>query len=753
MTATPSAATDLLRHVPAGRGHAYRPSLDQRVPVLPVPDESVQVRALVPEAGRDPQLEVVAGGRPQPAVTMTALAPADDTGDAGGDEGHLATAAAAGEHVTGMRPVAATIGPFDADTLVRYRIVADDAVSEWFEVHVAAWRPCPPDAVSWEGPVHQRVIDGSTEALVAGGATHRLRFALRLADDEHVLGLGERFHALDHRGRRIDTQVFEQYKQQGERTYLPAPFALVVGPAGSWGVHVATTRRCWWDVGATTHDRLVVEVDVAAGSPSVQVESWAGTPVEVLDGFTASVGRPAPVPSWVFRPWASGNEWNTQARVEAEMARSRAEGVDVGVLVIEAWADEATFTIWRDAQYEPRPDGGPMSLADFSFPPDGAWPDPVGMVRRLQQQGTKVLLWQIPVLPVDVPDERLGAEQLAHDRRTLVDRDLTVREEDGTPYTNRGWWFPGALLPDFTSPEARRWWTDKRRYLLEEVGVDGFKTDGGEHAWGDELRYADGTRGAETNNRYPNLYAETYHELLTDTGTDGVTFSRAGWTGAGTVPCHWAGDEDSTWDAYRASILAGLSAGMAGVSAWGWDHGGFSGEIPDPELYLRSAAMAMLCPIMQYHSEFNHHREPCRDRTPWNIAERHDAPEVLDLYRRYTRIRGRLVDYLDEQYHDGARRGLPLMRALALHWPDHGEVWEHPFQYLLGDHLLVAPVTEPGRTSIPVWLPPGDWLDAWTGDRFHGARTLHVATPIDRIPAFVSADQAGAEVREAFTEK
>lgn len=582
-----------------------------------------------------------------------------------------------------------------------YRWRTRDDATGWFDFTVAAWQRAA-DAVRVAGPqgLADRLDAGATQVLVDGAGPVRVRFALVLRDGEHVLGLGERFHALDHRGHAVDTVVFEQYKQQGERTYLPVPFALVVGGPQPWGFHVDTIRRCWFDVGATHADRLVVEVAVDGDDGQVDVELFRGSPAEVIRAFLEATSLPGPVPSWVFRPWASANEWNTQARVESEVGRSLAEDIPVGVVVIEAWSDEATFTAFRDARYTPTPDGAPLRLADFTFPEDGAWPDPAGMVARLHERGVKVLLWQIPLLPCDVPDDRQGAVQLAQDRRTLVGSGYAVREADGSPYTNRGWWFPGALLPDFTSDDATRWWTERRRYLLEDVGVDGFKTDGGEHAWGDELRYADGTRGDRTNNRYPNLYARAYHRLLTETGTEGVTFSRAGFTGAGATPCHWAGDEDSTWEAFRASILAGLSAGISGVFAWGFDHGGFSGELPTPELYLRSAAVAMLCPIMQYHAEYNHHRTPSRDRTPWNIAERHDDPGVLDTYRRFAKIRDRLVGYLAEQYHAGVDRGLPLMRALALHWPDDRRIWSHPYQYLLGANFpSTADEWQPGANS------------------------------------------------------
>ena len=326
----------------------------------------------------------------------------------------------------------------------------------------------------------------------------------------------------------------------------------------------------------------------------------------------------------------------------------------------------------------------------------------------------------------------------------MVARGYGIREADGRPYRNRGWWFPGSLMPDFTNPEAKAWWLAKRRYLVEELGIDGFKTDGGEHAWGHDLHYADGTRGDVSNNRYPVLYAAAYQELMATCGREPVTFSRAGFTGAATVPCHWAGDEDSTWEAYRASITTGLTAGASGIFFWGWDLAGFSGEIPSAELYIRATAMAALCPIMQYHSEFNHHRLPSRDRTPWNIAERTGDRRAIEIYRRFARLRERLVPYLADQGRRSVETSRPLMRALCFDWPHDSAIWDFPYEYLLGDDLLVAPVTEPGTTSLQVYLPAGRWIDAWTGALLTGPRLARRDVPLGAIPVFIREAAAGS---------
>jgi alpha-glucosidase (family GH31 glycosyl hydrolase) len=583
-------------------------------------------------------------------------------------------------------------------------------------------------------PETDRFVPESVSWLAAGASMKRVRFALRLEPDDHVVGFGERFDVLDQRGRALDAVVFEQYKAQGARTYMPMPFAIVVG--GGWGFHVATSRRVWFDVGQADQRLLWIEADLD-DDPRLELELFSGSPAEVLTAFLDRTGRPVLPPDWVFEPWMSANDWNTQQRVLDEVRRGEAEDIPVGVLVIEAWSDESTFTAFRDAVYDPNVDGAPHRLSDFHFPPDGAWPDPKGMVDELHERGIRLILWQIPLLKAAaIPDS-----QLDYDRRALVDRGHAVLKADGTPYANRGWWFPRALMPDFTSADARAWWTAKRRYLVEELGIDGFKTDGGEHAWGNDLRYADGTRGAETNSRYPVVYAAAYHELMRSLGRQGMTFSRAGFTGSAAYPCHWAGDEDSTWDAFRASITAGLTAGACGIFFWGWDLAGFSGELPTAELYMRSAAAACFAPIMQYHSEY-HHRQPPRDRTPWNVAEQTGDARVLEVYRRFARLRMRLQPYLRAQARQAVSVGKPMMRALFFEVDDDARIWEFPHEYFLGDDLIVAPVLMPGAEEQRLYLPRGEWTDPWTGEELVGPIVITRPAPLDRIPVYVSASVA-----------
>lgn len=702
----------MLIHRPYGIEHPYANSPDQRVPVLPLVGEPLRLGVV---ASPDVTAVVCEWGSLTLDMSPAETAAADAAALAGG-EGHLSEAQAkslgADDGWSVMTP--------PVTEPVRYRFRTATETTAWFEVSPARWKQEGGELRGGE----DRVSD--VEWLVSAAGVHRARFRLPLQAGDHLVGFGERYDQLDQRGKRLDAVVFEQYKAQGVhgRTYLPMPFAHVVN--GGWGFHVRTSRRTWF-----TSDGAGLTVEVALGDePVVDLGIYQGSPTEVLTAFLDEVGRAEELPDWIFRLWASGNEWNTQDLVMARMDTHRELEIPVGTVVIEAWSDEEGITIWRDAQYAVTADGTAHKASDFSYPKDGAWPDPGAMIDELHNRGIKVVLWQIPL-----QKSEFDTGQVAADADAMVRDGHAVLEADGTPYHNRGWWFPKALMPDLSVQRTRDWWTEKRRYLVEDFDVDGFKTDGGEHAWGHDLRYADGRRGDEGNNLFPVHYARAFGDLLRSAGKAPVTFSRAGFTGSQAHGIFWAGDEDSTWEAFRSSITAGLTAASCGIVYWGWDLAGFSGPVPDAELYLRATAASTFLPIMQYHSEFNHHQRPLRDRTPWHVAETTGDDRVVPIFRRYAVLREQLVPYLAEQAARTIATDRPLLRPLFFDHADDPEIWNHPYQYLLGDDLLVNPVLEPGATTWTTYLPGGTWYDAWTGEPVAGGLVTR-DVPLEVVPVY-----------------
>ncbi|MGN0972456.1 MAG: TIM-barrel domain-containing protein, partial [Aristaeellaceae bacterium] len=345
----------------------------------------------------------------------------------------------------------------------------------------------------------------------------------------------------------------------------------------------------------------------------------------------------------------------------------------------------------------------------------------------------------IPVLKAlrDCPDP----EPVRRDREEAIARGYVVKNADGSPYVIPEKWFEGSLLPDFTNPEAVDWWFSRREHLLE-AGVEGFKTDGGEFLFGDDVLLHDGTSGRAAHNLYPLQYAEAYHRWMCERGLPGLTFSRAGYAGAQRAPIHWAGDQLSTWSELRAQLTAGLTAGLSGILFWSFDMGGFAGPLPDGELYLRATAMGCFCPVMQWHAEprsgqFDATEDASlnNDRSPWNLARHWNDPALAETACAFARLREKLRPVLWEEAQQCAAASRPMMAHLCLDYPEDARALACDDEYMLGRRILVAPVTEQGAMGRRVYLPRGQWRHFFTGELLAGGE-YDLPCPLDQALVF-----------------
>jgi alpha-D-xyloside xylohydrolase len=730
-------------HTPKGQEHPYVQGPEERVPREPLAGETFTVGIAIRPPGAVSQVRVHTRLDDQPGPTVDAVRNPDWEAELEAAVGMdlLDTIVRVEQDVWRAQLTAPEIG----HTLV-YWIEAGDQTTPRYTLRGESWVP----AQAWVPPLREAgpgvwemiltpavpspsAVETRLPALhqIAwlhdGTDVRRVRLVFDCVPEEAFFGLGERFNALNQRGETLDVRCYDQYKNQGKRTYIPIPFLL---SSAGYGVYVDSPRWMKFDLADSQPDHWRLEADLGPDGALRLVWFVDDDPVGIIRKFAALAGLPALPPLWAFGLWmSSNNEWDSQARVLREVEQTETHGIDASVVVIEAWSDESTFYIWNDAQYAPTSGGQSLRYADFTFPPAGRWPDPKGLVETLHGKGLRVILWQNPVMKqLDEPHAQHEA-----DRAYFEQKRFGVLNSDGSLYRIRSHWFRDGYLWDVTNPTAREWWFAKRAYLLDDLGVDGFKTDGGEHLWGVDTLFWDGRQGDELGNLYPRLYTEAYHRFAAEKRHgDSLTFSRAGFVGSQCAPAHWAGDENSTWDAFRHSILAGLSAGISGIPFWGWDLGGFNGEIPTAELYLRSAAMAAFCPIMQYHCNYNEHRETCRDRTPWNIQARTGDERVIPFFRFLVNVRRNLMPYIWQEAQHTARTGEPLMRALGL-WHRAAS----PYQYYFGRDLLVCPVVNESAETWPVYLPDGEWVDLWTESRFAGGEIVNVPAPLDRIPVFV----------------
>jgi alpha-D-xyloside xylohydrolase len=573
-------------------------------------------------------------------------------------------------------------------------------------------------------PFLEWLTDGS-------GRLYKARCNFRLDDSDRLYGMGERYSSFEYRGMTVDNYVYNEYRSQGMRTYLPVP--IVINTRG-YGLFANTPMYSVFDFGETLSDRMQIQVELHASCPALELIMMPGQPLDIVRQYTDVTGKPELPPKWAFGPWMSSNNWDSQAEVDEQLSLTNRHEIPATVFVLEQWSDEATFYIFNDAQYEAKNGNQALRYEDYRFPEWGRWPDPKGMVESLHDNGLKVLLWQIPIhkFMYGIAHAQKDADEIA-----MLSNGYEVKMANGAPYRIPYNWFKDSLVIDFTSEAARDWWFEKRKYLLNDIGVDGFKTDGGECIFGHDLQFADGRTGDEMRNLYPNAYIGSYYSFVQEHVPDGgITFSRAGYTGAQRYPLHWAGDERSTFEAFKSSLHAGLSSGLSGIPFWGWDMAGFHGDIPTAELYIRSAQMAAFCPVMQYHAEtkgqFN------QDRTPWNIADRTGKREALSLYKKFADIRMNLLPYIYAQALESSRSGIPMMRAMFAAYPEDRSCLTQTAQYLFGDSLLVAPVIEEGHFMKNIYFPEGNWMPLFgCVSEQSGSRYVTVRADLDHIPVYM----------------
>lgn len=547
-------------------------------------------------------------------------------------------------------------------------------------------------------------------------------------DYNAAYGMGEKFNTLNHKGSEVASVVEEKFCFQGDKTYCPSPFFWT---DSGFGFYAGTT-----DVTRFRFNPQSIDICLPVASEPV---FFSGSPETIVSDYMLLFGHAKLPPKWAFGPWISANHWDSRQKLESAVLQACQYGFPVCATVIEAWSDEATFYIFRGAKYTPKPGGEAFELADFDFA-SSPWPNPAEMIRRLHSKGIRLLLWQIPVYKKQSPDEPQN-EQNQLDWADAEARGLCVRTLKGSPYTiPDGNWFAGSMIPDFTNPLTVKTWFAKRKYLTD-LGIDGFKTDGGEFIYCEDLQFFDGTTGREGKNRYSQDYIGAYSQKLRP---GQALFSRAGYSGQHTTPIHWAGDQQSQSEEMRSVLRAGLSAAATGIPFWGFDIAGFAGPLPTPDYYRRATQLGCFTPIMQWHSEPDGGQfkelmpggEGNNERSPWNIATAYGLPEFIDEMRFWHNLRMNLMPYLYSTALECTEQSKPMLRPLAYVWPHDQDAREIDDQFMLGTSLLVAPFMQENADSRTVYLPEGCWVELFR-HALHGGKQRITAGSTIRLPVFI----------------
>jgi alpha-glucosidase/alpha-D-xyloside xylohydrolase len=212
----------------------------------------------------------------------------------------------------------------------------------------------------------------------------------------------------------------------------------------------------------------------------------------------------------------------------------------------------------------------------------------------------------------------------------------------------------------------------------------------------------------------------------------------------------WSGDTQSTWKTLEGQVAVGINHSLSLSPYWGSDTGGFytTAELTG-ELYARWFQFSAFCP------SFRSHGRVWRLRTPWGwglsdmgFAEGQrdlprqtemNNPAIEPICKKYAELRYRLIPYTYTLAAEARTTGLPLMRAMWLHYPDDEKLRGLGTEYLWGRDLLVAPVFKPRAATWNVVLPDGVWYDWWNGHKETGPGTIARNVDLETMPIYVRA--------------
>lgn len=434
----------------------------------------------------------------------------------------------------------------------------------------------------------------------------------------------------------------------------------------------------------------VLEVQGSAGEIEHGV---AGTTVRdafrhVASNYFAATGdHPDPMMFTApqYNSWIEMGYQPSQARVLAYAEGVLANGFPPGVLMID--------DNWHE------------DYGSYRFHP-GKFPDPRSMTDRLHELGFKVMVWVCPYVSPDGEDFRI-LESAGHLVRT-ADGDVAIRK----------WWNGHSAVLDTTNPAAVSWLHRELDSLMENVGVDGFKFDGGDL---DMYRPTDQVWQPGTPN-----------EMCASWARVGLRYPlneyRACWRTAGESLAQRLNDRPPSWgeSGLAALLPQSLAQGMLGYAFTCPDMigGGFLGPFleadfeVDQELFVRWAQCSALMPMMQFSF------------APWRALDSQHlgyCRATADLHVEFSSVIERLAKH-------AAATGEPIMRPLDYVFPHQGHA---PItdQFMLGDDILVAPVVEQGARQREVIFPPGVWHDADHG-RVVGPTSRMIDAPLARLPWF-----------------
>lgn len=548
------------------------------------------------------------------------------------------------------------------------------------------------------------VLKAEGHDVSAGSETEHKVQAVKVIDaDEKFYGLGDKTGFLNKRNYEYEnwnSDIPQAHTDGFKALYKSVPFFITLKETGVYGIFFDNTYKSYMDMGKESPEYFYFGADAG----NLDYYFFAGNRMtDVVSGYTYLTGT-TPLPQL----WALGYHQSRWGYDSADCMRDVARKYRELEIPCESihfdidYMDGYRVFTWNEQDYG----------------------EPGGVIRELSQDGFK------PVCIID-PGVKLDEDYYVY--KEGMAKDYFAKTPEGNVYVNAVW--PGAsVYPDFGNPAVRDWWAGLQKYLIN-LGVRGVWNDMNEPAsfHGELPLDVVFTDEGETANhaRMHNVYGHnmakaTYEGLKAVDGKRPFVITRACYAGSQKYTTAWTGDNQSLWAHLQMAIPQLCNMGLSGLSFVGTDVGGFGSDCT-PELLARWVQVGAFSPLFRNHSS-----NGSIYQEPWQFGK-----EVIDINRKFICLRYQLLPYMYDLFFEGEKTGLPAMRPLVLHYENDKETWNLNDEFLLGEHMLVAPIVTQGSTRRMVYLPEGTWYGWEDKKEYQGGQYYLVEAPLDTCPIFV----------------
>ena len=534
----------------------------------------------------------------------------------------------------------------------------------------------------------------------------KMSFSFSMEESDRVYGLGENVRGINKRGWIYESKCSDDPNHlEDRRSLYGAHNFIVVDGKVQFGVFVDYPGILTFDVGYTRHS----ELKITASDWNLDVYVIEGEDVkDIVKQFRGLIGRSYIAPLWAFGYGQSRWSYMTADEVRDVVKKHRELGIPLD-------------SVYLDIDYMER-------YKDFTLN-DETFPDFAEFNKEMKEQNIHL----VPIIDAGVKQEE-GYPVYEEG----LEKGYFCKKEDGTPFVAAVW--PGkALFPDMLNKEARDWFGDQYKFLLDQ-GVEGFWNDMNEPAifytedrLKDVLEKLDTFKGKNldlnrfweftglvsglSNNvedykmfyhningekvrhdRVHNLFGynmtraagEAFERLEPDKRI--LMFSRSSYVGMHRYGGIWQGDNKSWWSHILLNLKMMPSLNMCGFIYTGADLGGFGSDTTE-DLVLRWLALGIFTPLMRNHSAMG-----TRVQEVYRF-------ENMDGFRHIIGLRYRFLPYLYSEYMKAVLRDEMMFRPLAFDYPQDSHAVNVEDQLLLGDGLMIAPVYEQNAEGRYVYLP------------------------------------------------